>query len=440
MKLELWPIDRLSPDRENARAHGRRNLEAITASLKQFGQRRAAVVRSDGRVLAGNGMLDAARAAGLSELYVTVVPDDWSDDQARAFALADNRSAELASWDQVLLEDQLSALFESGWDVAALGFDEPEPLVYDDDVPPVEEVPTRSALGDLWLLGEHRLVVGDSTDPAVLRRAAGGEIVHAVWTDPPYGVSYQMGITEKEAGQLRRRTDGKVVLNDELAGDELAAFLAAAFTGFAQVLRPGGAFYICAPTGVPEMAFRLALESAGLLLRQQLVWVKNSIVMGRSDYQLKHEGILYGWAPDGTPRELPAEFPYDPDSMPEVVEAAAMFSPDHSAVLYGWRSGAAHKWRGGRKQSSIWMFDRPKSSKDHPTMKPVPMVARGVFNSTDRGELVLDPFGGSGSTMAACYQTGRRSASVELDPRYADVIIARWEALSGGTAVRADGV
>lgn len=426
MDIETRSISELRPDPRNARKHGKRNLATLCASLEQFGQRRAAVIRSDGTVLAGNGMLEAARSLGWSNLSVTVVPDDWSDERARAYALADNRTGELAEWDSEVLGGHLKDLQGAGWDVAALGFDEPEPMVVDDDVPPLDETPTRSALGDVWLLGEHRLVVGDATDLDAVMEATQGQ-VDAVWTDPPYGVAYVGG-------------SGLRIKNDDLDGDALFDLLVGAFSNIAGVLRPGGPFYVCSPSGQLETVFRLALERSGLGLRQGLIWAKDAFVLGRADYHGRHETILYGWQHGSMPAALPVMFPVEPGARDKrLPEAEALFLPDHETVLYGWAEGAAHHWAGGRKQSSVWQYDRPRSSKDHPTMKPVPLVARGVVNSCPRGGLVFDPFGGSGSTMAACEQTGRRSASIELDTRYADVIIRRWEALSGGVAVKADG-
>lgn len=426
MKIETRPLDSLRPDSRNARKHGKKNLAAIAASLEQFGQRRAAVVRSDGTVLAGNGMLEAARSLGWSELSVTVVPDGWSDEEARAYALADNRTGELAEWDAKVLGDHLKDLQGAGWDVAAFGFDEPDPMVVDDDVPPLDETSTRSALGDVWLLGEHRMVVGDATDLDAVMEATQGQ-VDAVWTDPPYGVAYVGG-------------SGLRIKNDDLDGDALFDLLVGAFSNIAGVLRPGGPFYVCSPSGQLETVFRLALQRSGLGIRQGLIWAKDAFVLGRADYHGRHETVLYGWQHGAMPPALPVMFPVEPGAKDKrLPEADALFLPDHETVLYGWADGAAHHWAGGRKQSSVWQYDRPRSSKDHPTMKPVPLVARGVVNSCPRGGLVFDPFGGSGSTMAACEQTGRRSASIELDPQYADVIIRRWEALSGGVAVKANG-
>ena len=426
MKIETRPIDSLVPDSRNARKHGKKNVATIAASLDQFGQRRAAVVRSDGTVLAGNGMLEAARSLGWTELSVTVVPDGWSDEEARAYALADNRTGELAEWDSGVLNEHLKDLQVAGWDVAALGFDEPEPFVVDDDVPSLDETPTRSEVGDVWLLGEHRLVVGDATDLDAVMEATQGK-VDAVWTDPPYGVSYVGG-------------SGLRIKNDDLDGDALFDLLVGAFTNIAAVLRPGGPFYVCSPSGQLETVFRLALERSGLGLRQGLIWAKDAFVLGRADYHGRHESILYGWQNGGMPPALPIQFPVEPGAKDkQLPESESLFLPDHETVLYGWADGAAHHWSGGRKQSSVWQYDRPRSSKDHPTMKPVPLVARGVVNSCPRGGLVFDPFAGAGSMMAACEQTGRRAASIELDPRYADVIIRRWESLSGQVAVKTNG-
>jgi len=233
------------------------------------------------------------------------------------------------------------------------------------------KAPTK--LGDLWILGQHRLICGDSTDPSVVSRLMDGDVADLVVTDPPYGVSY----TGKKTIRLP-------IMNDTLTGIKLQRFLTASFRVLP--LKPGGAFYVCAPSGTNQTAFRLALTDAGLDLKQALVWVKHHFVVGRSDYQNKHESILYGWKP-----------------------------------------GSGHYFVPDRKQTTVWEFKKPHRSPHHPTAKPVPLVARAIDNSSRSGEIVFDGFGGGGAVLVACEALGRQCRMVEIDPAYCDVTVSRWQ-------------
>lgn len=238
----------------------------------------------------------------------------------------------------------------------------------------------KSRLGDLYVLGNHRLLCGDATDPRDMGKLMQDDVADLLFTDPPYGVNY-VGKTE----------DAMTIQNDNL-GDEDTRKLVADSLRVAS-LKPGGAFYICSPPGISEMFFRLAIADAGYLLRQCIVWVKNHFVMGRQDYQGRHESLLYGW-----------------------------------------RDGAAHAFYGGRNQDTVWEIDRPNSGREHPTMKPVMLVARAIENSSEQGGIVLDPFGGSGTTMIACEQLNRKCRMLEIDPKYVDVIVDRWQKFTGRNA------
>lgn len=288
------------------------------------------------------------------------------------------------------------------------GVADPEDL---DDVgaaPAKEDAVSRE--GDVWILGRHRLAVGDSTDLAVVQAALGGRDVMAqmVFTDPPYGVSYE-------------GMNGMKIINDNLSASDLGKLLLGAFGVMKEVLVPGGAFYVCSPSGRLETTFRVALEDVGLELRQQLVWVKDSLVLSRADYHGQHETMLYGWQLEGEPLVPPH------------------FDPDHETMLYGWKDGAAHTFEGGRKQTTTWLYPKPRRSDLHPTMKPIALVRRAVVNSSRPGVehgRVLDLFGGSGSTLIACELSHRAASLVELDPPYADVICKRFQEQTGVVPVR----
>ena len=373
-------ITDLSLDPKNARKHSARNLDAIAASLLKFGQRKPLVVHR-GVVLAGNGTLEAARSLGWTEIDVAEVPDDWDNDTAKAYALADNRTAELAEWDESELAKQLLELVDNEWDIAELGFEMPQVIevepIDEDDVPEAPAEP-KTKLGNVWQLGKHRLVCGDSTDVTVLDKLLGQEKADLVWTDPPYGVSY-----------VGKTKDALTIENDTLNIAELEEFLRSAFNAIFTATKPGACWYVAAPSGNLFQAFSIPLSELEVW-RHTLVWVKDTLVMGRADYHYRHESIFYGWTP-----------------------------------------GAAHQTPPDRKQDTIWEIKRPKANKEHFTMKPVELIERAIQNSSLAGQLVLDAFGGSGSTLIACEQTKRVARLIELDPKYCDVIVTRWENLTG---------
>lgn len=413
MTVQTVRIDSLTPDPENARKHSTRNLDAIAASLEDFGQRRPIVVTAGGVVIAGNGTMEAAKQLGWELIAVTRTPADWSYEQARAYALADNRTAELADWDAEVLAEQLLELDAAGWSVGRLGFDvggRDDEDVVQDDVPDVPKV-AKSKLGELWALGEHFLLVGDSTDLGSVQLLMGGGLADCVFTDPPYNVDY-----------VGKTKDAMVIENDAMGDAEFRVFLGRAYACMFEVTAPGAAVYVC-HADTAGVAFRSGMVDAGFLLKQVLVWVKNAFVLGRQDYHWQHEPILYGWKP-GAPHRWYADR-RRATLLDEETDIALMQPADLVLLLEELRAGG-----------SVIREDRPHRSADHLTMKPVPLVARLVCNSTRMGDVVLDPFGGSGSTLIACEQMGRRCRTIEMDPRYADVIIERWEALTGLKAER----
>lgn len=416
----LRPVDGLEHYPSNPR---RGDVDAIRASLEAHGLYRPLVVqKSTGYILAGNHLFDALMSGATPASEVPCVVVDVDDDHAKKIVLADNRTSDLGRYDNEVLAVLLREVGEQGSSraeglagtgysshdldrlIASLPVEAPADL---DDAPPLpegEKVST-SKPGDVWLLGEHRLMCGDSTSVEDVDVLTQSGLVDAVFTDPPYGVSYVGGTK-----------DALSIKNDDAAG--LTPLLTAAFSVLASRLKPGGVFYVCAPAGDKETEFRNCLDSAGLRLRQQIVWAKNALVLGHSDYQWKHETVFYGWA-DGEAPEGPLP----------------LYDEEHETVLYGWADGASREWHGGRKQTTIWNYAKPAASRLHPTMKPVALVRRALLNSTSTGDVVLDLFGGSGTTLIACEKEGRVARLMELDPRYVDVICSRWEQITGQRAV-----
>jgi site-specific DNA-methyltransferase (adenine-specific) len=382
------PIDSVELHPRNPRQG---DVAAIAASLARFGLQKPVVVqRSTGYVVAGNHVLRAALSLGWTEIAANV--EDLDDAEAIAFMLADNRTADLGGYDDTMLAailaeqqevDNLAATGYDADDVAALlaeaGNIEERDLDAAPDLPAEAEVYVER--GQTWAVGRHGLMCGDATDADDVARLVGDDPVDLVWTDPPYGLGYR--------GKTKR---GLTIVNDDLGPDGTRALVAAALR--LAPLRPGGAFYVAAPAG-PELhlAFLLALGDAGLTAHQTLCWVKDRFCLGHADYHARHENLLYGW-----------------------------------------KDGRAHHFVKDRTQDTVWEIDRPARSAEHPTMKPVELVARAIRNSSTPGQLVYDPFAGSGTTLIAAEQTGRRCRAMELDPRYAQVIIERWAALVGTPA------
>ena len=382
------PIEGIELHPRNPR---RGDVAAVTESLRRFGQKKPIVVQASTRyVVAGNHLLLAARALRWTEVAANV--QEMDDAEATAFMLADNRTADLGGYDDGLLAAILSEqaatdnLGATGYDNAAVaallraaGLDD---RAADPDAAP--DLPTPADLyvepGDLWALGRHRLICGDSTDPAAVERVTGGDSVDLVWSDPAYGVNY----SGKTAAAL-------TIANDDLGPDGTRELVAAALK--LTPLKPGGSFYIAAPAGPLHLEFLLALREADFPVHQTVVWCKDRFVLGRSDYHYRHEPILYGW-----------------------------------------RDGAAHHFVDDRTQDSVWEIARPSRSDVHPTMKPVELVERAIRNSSRPGERVYDAFTGSGTTLIAAELTDRVGLAIELDPVYAQVALERWQALTGQSA------
>jgi DNA modification methylase len=390
MLVTMRSVESIRPYEGNPRKNDPA-VDAVAASIKEFGFRQPIVTDDRGVIVVGHTRYKAALKLGLSEVPVHVA-DGLTVDQARAYRLADNQTATLATWDDDMLVTELLALRDGGFDLDLTGFaaDDLDRLLGGGDGPvgDPEEVPEPPAdpvtrTGDLWLLGKHRLVCGDAADPAAYAALLDGEQADLLLTDPPYGVSYVGGTAA-----------AMTIANDDLGPEDYDPFLAKTLGAAASVLKPGGAFYVW-HADVHGGTVRAAVERAGLPLRQVLVWVKSAFALGRADYHWQHEPCLYGWRP-----------------------------------------GAPHRWHGGRAQGTTLCFDRPARNGDHPTMKPVALFQRLVENSCPPGGVVLDPFAGSGTTLVAAEQAGRVAALLELDPRYCDVIVNRYEAFTGQAAVR----
>jgi site-specific DNA-methyltransferase (adenine-specific) len=393
MHITTRLIDDLKPYGNNPRKNDDA-VAVVAESIRRFGFRQPIVVDGEGIIVIGHTRWRAAKQLGLTEVPVHVAAE-LSADQIRALRIADNKAGEIAEWDLDKLGLELKALESSDLDLdlEALGFDQDElarlldPGAHDgltdpDDVPePPTEAVTRP--GDLVVLGDHRLLCGDSTRAGDLARLMDGAEADLLLTDPPYNVAY-----------IGKTDEALTIANDAMDDAQYHAFLVASLGAAMHGLRAGGAFYVWHADS-EGLAVRAACAEVGLAVRQCLVWVKNALVLGRQDYHWRHE-----------------------------------------PCLYGWKDGAGHTWLGDRSQTTVLAFDRPQRNGEHPTMKPVPLFAYLLGNSCPTGGVVLDPFGGSGTTLIAAERAGRRAFLMELDPRYCDVIVRRWEEFTGRKAER----
>ena len=339
-------------------------------------------------IIGGNMRYSAMQELGYTEAPCKVIPEDTTVEQLRAYTLKDNSG--YGEWDWDMLSDQwdMEELDAAGIDIPGLSEEHPtnteaDDVEEDDFDETTDVIPARAQRGDVWQLGEHKLLCGDSTKEADIALLLGNEKADLWITDPPYNVNYEGGTDEK----LK-------IANDNMNSGDFFEFLKAAFTVAEKVLKKGCSFYIWYASR-EHVNFETALNAAGLTVREQLIWNKSSLVLGRFDYHFKHE-----------------------------------------PCLYGWKDGASHNWYNDRSQTTVMDFEKPRKNDLHPTMKPVPLFAYQIANSSKKGDIVLDTFGGSGTTIIACENLGRKARSVELDPHYCDVIIARWEKLTNKTAVK----
>ncbi|UXE04738.1 DNA methyltransferase [Arthrobacter phage Shambre1] len=428
------PIDLPVPLGKNPR---RGDVDKIAKSLMENGQYKPIILR-DGtnETLVGNHTLKAARRLGWDKIAAEHI-EVTSDAHALQIALVDNAGNDWGTYDKKDLADLLASLpdptYGTGYDkesvtAAMYGLEqEPAELAEDvDDVPAEPEKP-KTRPGDVWELGPHRLVCGDATDPRVLEALMGADVADLMWTDPPYGVEY----VGKTKDALRIENDG---------ADGLRKLLDGAFQAAADVLRPGAPVYV-AHADTERVNFEGSLRGAGYLVRQNLVWVKNTMVLGHSDYHYKHEPVLQAEAPDyGAGESEPGDSTAESDNVVPIFSGDAGKGPkEHSPLLYGFTAGGTGRlgrggprWYGPNNGTTVFEFPKPAASKDHPTMKPVALIAAHLANSLRKGQgIVLDPFAGSGSTMMAADAHGSAARLVELDPRYCDVIAMRWQKHAG---------
>ncbi len=395
-KIEQWPTTKLLPYARNARTHSEDQVMQIAASIAEFGFTNPILAGADGVIVAGHGRLAAANKLGLSMVPVVVL-DHLSATQRRALVIADNRIAENAGWDDAMLRVELEALQDDDFELSITGFDlddladlqgdedgDGSGSDQDDAVPEVSET-VISQPGDVWLLGKHRLLCGDSTLADSYTQLLLGETVDLVFTDPPYNVNYANSAKDKLRGKNR------AILNDNL-GDGFYDFLLAALTPTLAHCR--GAVYIAMSSSELDV-LQDAFRAAGGHWSTFIIWAKNTFTLGRADYQRQYEPILYGW-PEGVQRH----------------------------------------WCGDRNQGDVWQINKPAKNDLHPTMKPVELVERAIRNSSKPGQVILDPFGGSGTTLIAAEKSGRVARLIELDPKYVDVIVRRWQDWTGQQATR----
>jgi len=390
-QIESLPVSDLIPYARNSRTHSDEQVTQIAASIREFGFTNPVLIDSNGTIIAGHGRVMAAKKVGLAEVPCLRLKH-LSPSQIRAYVIADNKLALNAGWDDEMLKAELLTLQEEGFNTDLTGFsdDELNALLNSEIIegqtdpdeipePPVEPV---TKLGDIWVLGNHRLMCGDSTSIDSAMKLMGKDQSDLLITDPPYNVAYE-GKTEERL----------TIENDSMENDQFRQFLRDVYSTANSVMREGAVFYIWHADSEGHN-FRAAAFETGWKVRQCLIWNKNSLVMGRQDYHWKHE-----------------------------------------PCLYGWKDGAAHYWGSDRTQTTVLNFNRPSRSTEHPTMKPLELFEYQIGNSSKPNDVVLDLFGGSGTTAIACERLSRKARLMELDPKYCDVIVKRWEDFTGKKAV-----
>jgi DNA modification methylase len=391
-RIERWLLDRLLPFANNARTHSDTQIARIAASIAEFGFVNPILVGADNLIIAGHARALAARQLGLTEVPVIVL-DHLNATQRRALVIADNQLALNAGWDEEMLHLELAALREGDFDLDLLGFDDDElaALLVDEDetkgltdedaVPDVPETAV-SIPGNLWSLGHHRLFCGDATKTSDVARLLSTDSADLIFTDPPYNVDYE-GYTE----------DRLKIQGDRMSREQFQCFLQEGFKSYRGIVKPGASLYICHSSSW-QREFQDALEQAGFEVRCQIIWAKNTFAWGFGRYKFQHEPIFYC----------------------------------HVA-------GQKDPWYGDKSQSTLWEENKPVANRLHPTMKPVELVERALVNSSKAGDVVVDLFGGAGSTLIGCERKGRQARLMELDPKYADVIVRRWQEYTGRQAV-----
>jgi DNA modification methylase len=396
LQIEQISVGKLMPYARNARTHSEDQIAQIAASISEFGFVNPILVGDDNGIIAGHGRLLAAKMLGLDEVPVIRLAH-LTETQRRALVIADNKIAENAGWDEEMLKLELQSLQDEMFDLDLLGFSDEalEELLEDDatkegqsDEDAAPEVPVNpvSVDGDIWLCGDHRVICGDSTQLASFENLMGQDLADMVFTDPPYNVNYANNPKDKGRGKNRP------IMNDNLGGG-FEQFLYDACSNMLMYCK--GSLYICMSSSELHTLHQSFVKAGGRW-STFVIWAKNAFTMGRADYQRQYEPILYGW-----------------------------------------KEGTDHFWCGARDQGDVWFVSKPRANDLHPTMKPVELVERAIANSSKTRDIVLDAFGGSGSTMIACEKTRRRARLVELDPKYVDVIVRRWQDFTGKKATLA---
>jgi len=409
----LWvrmPLAKVKSNPSNPRIIKDDKFRKLVQSIREFPEMlelRPIVVDADGVVLGGNMRLRAAKDAGLTEVPV-IRADHLTAEQQREFVVKDNVGFGDWDWEALANEWDRGQLEAWGMDVPAAEVALTAGLTDPDDVPETPKEPITK-VGNRIVLGRHTLVCGDSTDAGVWDKLLQGRQIGMIWTDPPYGVNIG-GVNAhlKKYGKANATRESHEIKNDDISETSLEQLLQGSFSCAWSHCRAGGAWYVASPPGPLQQVFGVVF-AALKLWRQTLIWHKDQFVLGRSDYHYQHEPVLYGWK-EG--------------------------EPQHEPILYGWKEGQAHTWNSDRKQSTVLEFPRPKRNAEHPTMKPVELVQYCIRNSSNADDLVADPFGGSGTTLIASETLGRAAALIELDPRYCDVIVRRWEEFTGQKAIR----
>lgn len=401
MKIEQIKTSELVPYANNAKLHSDEQVKKIAASIKEFKFNNPVLIDKDNGIIAGHGRVLAAELLKLKEVPCIRL-GHLTEAQKKAYILADNRLGDIGGgWNEELLKIELEGLKELDFNIDLTGFDdsflsfveEPtEGLIEDDEIPEVAEPKVK--LGDVWQLGDHRLLCGDCTDRHNVERLMNGKKADLVFTDPPYGVSYADKNAFLNAADKGNRIQAEIA-NDHLSVEETSEFIFKAFCNIKESLADRSSYYITSPQGGELLLMMMmTMQKAGIPHRHMLIWVKNNHVLGRADYNYKHEPILFGWA-----------------------------------KVHDFYGNGAHKF-------STWEIPKPHSSKLHPTMKPVELVVNAALNSSRLNDIVLDVFGGSGSTLIACEKLNRTCYMMELSPEYCDVIINRWEKFTGETAIK----
>jgi DNA modification methylase len=432
VKIQMVGVDKIFPYKKNPRRN-EDAVEKVAASIRDFGFKQPIVVDKENVIIVGHTRLLAALRLGIKEVPI-LVAGDLSPLQVRAYRLADNRVHEEANWDEELLALELGDLSKLGFNLGATGFDVDEinrlldidqgGLLAGSDEDAVPATPSKptTVTGDLYSLGKHRLICGDSTDPFIIEKLFTGSRADACFTDPPYNVNYEGG-----AGKIK---------NDDMDDDKFRSFLLRAYAVMFRVLKDGAAVYVC-HADTEGLNFRSAFIEAGFKLSGCLVWVKDSLVLGRSDYQWQHEPILYGWKPT-------ASHKWYGDRKSTTVAEFMLEQPITLVEKDCYRLRLGDQWfviRGEHLtveelDTTVVRVARPKKNEDHPTMKPVALIDKMLRNSTKNKDLVFDPFGGSGSTLISCEKLGRTAYLCEIELKFCDVIVARWEQATGKKAKR----